>query len=236
MIFGTGSPKFVYKRSSTAVTFTVDTSNDYIISTDHDLIAGDVITVSTTVTLPGGLTASTNYYVLTVVDSSHFTIAASKGGTKIDITSSGSGTHTYDASVTVSLDKMVIVKDEPVVRQIIQESEITGHREYVRRGDHWDFQIRLNLFKYSDPRSKYEELYQYLHRKVSLYRHSDGSPFVDSDGNDALFIFDAMLSKYLTTIDYEDLLILTFKSLDWVDLSDDSIVTTALTEISIGAF
>ena len=234
MIFGTGEPKFVYKRGETAVTFTVDVTNDYIVKTNHDLSADDTITLSTTGTLPGGLSASTTYYVIEV-DDDNFKVSTSKGGTAVDITDSGTGTHTYDAEVSVSLSKIVIIKDEPVVRQVIQESEITGHREYVRRGDHWNFELRMNLFKYSDPRSKYEELYQYLHKKVSLYRHNDGTPFMQSDGTDALFIFDAMLSRYLTTVNYEDLLILTFKSLDFVDLSDDSIVTKSLSEISIGA-
>lgn len=55
--------------------------------------AGDKVRFTTTGTLPGGLSLATDYYLLTAVSGVH-TLSASLGGSAIDLTNTGSGTHT----------------------------------------------------------------------------------------------------------------------------------------------
>jgi len=62
------------------------------------LISGDVIYLTTTATLPTGLTANTQLYWVTVINSSTFNVSTTfanyVAGTKVQVTGSGSGTHT----------------------------------------------------------------------------------------------------------------------------------------------
>jgi hypothetical protein len=55
---------------------------------------GQQVFVSSTTTLPGGLSASTRYYVVNAEDDT-FQLSAEHDGDAIDLTSAGSGTHSY---------------------------------------------------------------------------------------------------------------------------------------------
>jgi hypothetical protein len=76
----------------------VDTSDESINITSHNFLTGDKIQLTTTGTLPTGLSTGTDYYVIKV-DADNLKLAASESdaddGTAIDITAaSGGGTHT----------------------------------------------------------------------------------------------------------------------------------------------
>lgn len=83
-------------------TFTADAGTDVMTwtstaNTPSNILTGTRIQVSTTTTLPAGLSAATNYYYIKVTDSTFklaTTYANSIAGTAIDITSAGTGTHT----------------------------------------------------------------------------------------------------------------------------------------------
>lgn len=61
----------------------------------HGLVAGQPVVFSTTGALPTGLTAGTIYYVVSGgLTANTFSVAATPGGTAIDTSSAGSGTHT----------------------------------------------------------------------------------------------------------------------------------------------
>jgi hypothetical protein len=80
-----------------AQTFTADASTDEITIADHDWETGDRFQVSTTDTLPTGLSAATNYYWIRTgpgVGMVASSLANARAGTQIDITGAGSGTHT----------------------------------------------------------------------------------------------------------------------------------------------
>lgn len=62
----------------------------------HPLQNGDVVSFTTTGTLPTGLTANTSYYVVGSASGS-FSVAAVPGGAAIDTSSAGSGVHTAHA-------------------------------------------------------------------------------------------------------------------------------------------
>jgi hypothetical protein len=86
----------VWGRGTAVGTFTVDTSTDLITLAAHGLSDGNLVHVASTTTLPGGLSANTVYYIRDAA-SSTFRLATSSGGSAIDLTSTGSGTHSlYD--------------------------------------------------------------------------------------------------------------------------------------------
>lgn len=82
--------------SGTAGTFTTAfaTDGNHITLTSHGLTVGTRVTVSSTTTLPTGLSASTSYYVREVINANKFTLSATPGGAVIAITGNGTGTHT----------------------------------------------------------------------------------------------------------------------------------------------
>ena len=81
---------------SSTVTATVNAAGipSFINYTAHGRVAGDAIRFTTTTTLPAPLAAGTTYYVSKVVDANKFTISASSGGAPIELTDTGTGTHT----------------------------------------------------------------------------------------------------------------------------------------------
>lgn len=90
--------------SATTKTFTVtDLANDVITAVGHGMSTGQAVTVTTTTTLPTGLSASATYYAraLTVDTLSlHYTTAgASAASDRVDISSTGTGTHTLSYTV-----------------------------------------------------------------------------------------------------------------------------------------
>ena len=76
-----------------ARTFTVSSDSGLLItSASHGLIDTQVIQVTSTGTLPTGLSADTNYFIRDKTDDT-FRLATSLGGTAIAYTNAGSGTH-----------------------------------------------------------------------------------------------------------------------------------------------
>jgi hypothetical protein len=96
--------------------FTVNTATDEITLTGHGLLANDPIRFTTSTDnrndLPAGLDEGSfadsnfltvDYYVLTVVDANTFTVSLTPGGAVVDITDTGTGTHSL-LKTDVSLD------------------------------------------------------------------------------------------------------------------------------------
>lgn len=79
-------------------TFTAATSDLLTVAVPHGLFAGDRVQVSSTVTLPAGLAAATDYYVLPAsLGASTLKVSDTAGGSAIDITDTGTGVHTLRA-------------------------------------------------------------------------------------------------------------------------------------------
>lgn len=73
--------------------FTVDTGTEVCTSNGHPFADGDLVLVSTTTTLPSPLLVSTLYEIRDATAST-FKLAATAGGPAIDLTTTGTGTHT----------------------------------------------------------------------------------------------------------------------------------------------
>tara|TARA_R100000781_G_scaffold432_10_gene706 strand:+ start:1639 stop:4752 length:3114 start_codon:yes stop_codon:yes gene_type:complete len=70
---------------------------------DHGLTNGTVIQITTTGTVPTGLSLSTNYYVVSKTDDT-FKIATTSGGSAIAYTDDGSGTHSWHKPTIYTVD------------------------------------------------------------------------------------------------------------------------------------
>lgn len=82
---------------TSTVTITVATPG-VVTWNNHGLAAGQPVVFTTTGALPTGLTAGTVYYVVAGgLTANSFSVAATAGGTAIDTTGAGSGTHTASA-------------------------------------------------------------------------------------------------------------------------------------------
>lgn len=117
--------------------------------------------------------------------------------------------------IDVLLDNWVTLKFEPEGdNEVIQESEIEDKRNFITHNKFWIFEGLIDLYKYnslSDIRTKFEEIYQYNHQDVVLYKYRDGFPFFTKDINEATFRLE-MFPKDLDTLDCKDLLLLRFTS------------------------
>lgn len=94
----------------------INTGTDVFTVPGHGLRAGMVGQFTTATTLPTGISASTNYYVVNPTTDT-FQVSATPGGSAVNITAAGTGPHTYtltpslafvDANVTTGTDQIAI--------------------------------------------------------------------------------------------------------------------------------
>jgi len=92
-------------RTASPFTFTATIATD-ILSTapnEHGLTVNDVVRLTTTGTLPAPLVAGTDYTVAAVPSTTQIKLASTVGGTVINITTTGSGTHSLTQQRIVQL-------------------------------------------------------------------------------------------------------------------------------------
>lgn len=79
------------------ITCTISNASPAVItSVAHELEVNDIIWLETTGALPTGLEEDTNYYVVNDgITADTFSVATSQGGTAINTSSAGSGTHSF---------------------------------------------------------------------------------------------------------------------------------------------
>lgn len=83
----------------------VNTSTDTITETSHNYYTGLVGQVSSSGSLPGGLSTSTDYYVIKLTANTYqlaSSLANANAGTAVNLTSVGSGTHTFTPRADIS--------------------------------------------------------------------------------------------------------------------------------------
>lgn len=84
----------------TGTTFTANAGTDVITAATHGLSAGQVLLLDSSTTLPGGLSQYTLYYVINPTTNT-FQLATSAGGSAVNITDAGTGTHSYHTQFKV---------------------------------------------------------------------------------------------------------------------------------------
>lgn len=86
-----------------SATVTISVATPGVVTwTGHGLAINTPVEFATTGALPTGLTAGTTYYVKTVLDPDTFTLSATPGGSVINTTGAGSGTHTGETVPSAS--------------------------------------------------------------------------------------------------------------------------------------
>lgn len=97
--------QFIFRiAAAPQAAFTAAITN-IITSNSHGLSAGDCLQFTTATTLPAGLELTTNYYVISVTTNT-FKVSATVDGPEVDITDTGTGTHTYHLK-----GRPVLIKD-----------------------------------------------------------------------------------------------------------------------------
>mgnify|MGYP001272941314 CR=1 FL=1 len=110
--------------ASTA-TFTAATT-DIITDAAHGLSNGDPITVSSSTTLPAGLSANTVYYVIEATTDTFklsTTHIPNGKGTAVNITDTGTGTHTW---VDATLSRIINVEDFKTIKVQVNTTGTTA--------------------------------------------------------------------------------------------------------------
>lgn len=91
--------------AGTVGNFTANASTDLLTSTAHGLLIGETVRFTTSGTLPAGLSLATNYYVIADgLAANTFKVSATPNGSSVDITTTGTGTHT----VSLGLGQILI--------------------------------------------------------------------------------------------------------------------------------
>jgi len=92
------------RRNDRALTtFTADATANTLNATAHPFQNGDVVTLSTSNTLPSPLLTTRDYYVVNRAANT-FQVALTYGGSAIDLTTTGTGTHQAKTQLFVRLD------------------------------------------------------------------------------------------------------------------------------------
>lgn len=136
-------------------------------------------------------------------------------------------------STTVILNYWVPSSESHEPKEVIVESELSAYRRILDHGDYLTFEGTINLLKYgslSDIRAKFEEIYALNKQNVYLWKHSDGQPYKDRNGDNVLF-YMKVTPRNLQSLDYRDLLFISLRSLAEVDYSDSSIIKPIVSDI-----
>jgi hypothetical protein len=88
--------------TTTIVSVSDSGGNIQIESTNHSLDEGDVISFTTTDTLPTGLAMGTDYYVVGTPATNTFFVSATESGTPIVYTDAGTGTHSWQSAIALN--------------------------------------------------------------------------------------------------------------------------------------
>lgn len=136
----------------------------------------------------------------------------------------------------IEFDYVVITKDASDKRMLESESELDGHITRKLLGKHRIFEFRQHLFKYvkyfdlQTAIDKYNEIKSLEGLDGVLYRFRDGKPFKDKSNQNVLFTITNIEETYFDTPDFKDLLLITFESNDYVDMSKSIISPVYITD------
>lgn len=119
---GPGDPaKIILPLSPPGGTITVNDGTDvFTTSAAHNLAVGDEILFTTTTTLPAPLVAGVSYWVHSVPTGSTLKIATLPGAAALDITTTGTGTHSWQSRHAI-VPTFVYPAEGPVVPPIVRD-------------------------------------------------------------------------------------------------------------------
>jgi len=95
-------------KSNTFGTADVNTGTDTITIVGHGYTNGQKVTFTSTGTLPSGLVAATTYFIINATANT-FQVSLTLGGSAVDITSTGAGTHTIKLSHELLTGRVITI-------------------------------------------------------------------------------------------------------------------------------
>lgn len=128
----------------------VDTATDEITETAHGYFTGLKGQLTTTGTLPAGLSLATDYYVIKIDDDTYSlasSLANAQAGAAVNITSAASGgTHTFTPTAIAGTIKLQQSIDGENWEDVADSSQtVSGSSSaYVRNADVFDLYLRLH--------------------------------------------------------------------------------------------
>lgn len=108
-VYGSGALQRTFAAES-GTAFTTDFTTDYLTSTGHGLSNGDRVMVYSGTTLPAPLAANTVYFVVNKTTDT-FKLSLTSGGSAIDLTDNGTGTHYWHAATQNEVSKTITAID-----------------------------------------------------------------------------------------------------------------------------
>lgn len=128
---GADSP-YTYNNNAwvKSATFTGAT-NDTITSNGHGLLDTDRISLTTDGTLPAGLSTGVVYYVISATTNT-FSVSLTRGGSAVDITDTGSGTHTWHFEGVFTMTDLPGT-NPTLIREFLDRVYIAGDTAYPDR-------------------------------------------------------------------------------------------------------
>lgn len=107
----------------------------------------------------------------------------------------------------------------PIINTTVSIYDHYTTYDYV--GHHSSFIVDLQLYNYSNPSEKYNEIYPtYLYKHVVFYPHVDGDYIKDVNGQPALFFIKSIKHNYLDNRKATgDMLSILFESVSYTDIS-----------------
>jgi hypothetical protein len=104
----TADGNIIFKKTvPLTATFTADAGTNFATSVAHGLVNTDRVILTTTTTLPAGLSLLTTYFVVNKTTDT-FQFSSTEGGTAIDITDTGTGTHTWTEQPAIEYSDLFI--------------------------------------------------------------------------------------------------------------------------------
>lgn len=116
--------------------FTVDATTEHLKCNAHGVQIGDVVIVASTTTLPAGLTAATRYFA-TDVSPDRFKLEAYPGAGPINITDTGTGTHTFYVVGSVQMDFAAANVDTAGIYRGWFITTLSAEKKHWPEGDSW---------------------------------------------------------------------------------------------------
>ena len=104
-VYGTGALQRTFSEE-TGTAFTIDFTTDFLTSAAHGLSNGDRVMVFSGTTLPAGLSANTVYFVVSKTTDT-FKLSLTSGGSAINMTDDGTGTHKWRAATQNEVSKTI---------------------------------------------------------------------------------------------------------------------------------
>lgn len=124
-------------------------------------------------------------------------------------------------ATTVELLHSLLDPDYFIPDEVEHTSIINGDVNYIWRGQYNKFLVTVYLFKYSDPKAKFLEIYSYKGTSVDyFYPFSDGEFIKDLGGNAVKFHISEVLPYYLTQDAYYDAVRITFNPIKYSTYED----------------